>query len=366
MDARSKRVSLTLRLRRAHGALAWALRVGPREALKEREWLVQELLLRPRPRRGPGLWRVGPAFREANCRPLIDPAPVPAAVADHMRADDVVLGAAFGDESRAYPWWIMDGHHVANDIVGGQRLVIVLCEMCSTGIALDPVVRGRRLTFGQGHEFNGTVALEDRETRSVWSPYLAKAIRGPLAGERLSVLAVSQMSWELWHESHPETTVLADEPGGRTGHGSDHEIGGPPIHEGMREGLARWDDRLPHNTLVLGVVSGDLQRAYPLDLLRGGGGVVSDRIGDLPVVVLLRPGTGSYAALAFSRTVADRELTFRGSPAGPIDEETGTRWTFEGKAVDGPLGGERLAFVTSHVGEWYIWAAHFPGLEIAS
>jgi hypothetical protein len=281
-----------------------------------------------------------------------------------MRDEDVVLGLTLEGDSRAYPWWIMDDHHVANDIVGGRPVAILLCEMCSTGVAFDPVVKGRRLTFGQRHTFNGTITLDDHETGSVWSPYLAMAIRGPLRGTRLDLLPVAHSEWGAWCQAHPETTVLPPELGSRTGHGSKHTIGTPLVGPSFRRRVRAWDTRLPHSTLVLGVLASGGQRAYPLDRVRAAGGVVNDDIGGEPMVVLADLTKGSYAALAFSPLVGRTRLEFRPGPGGAVDERTGSRWTFEGRAVEGPLAGSQLRFVPSHVSEWFIWAAHFDGLQI--
>ena len=32
--------------------------------------------------------------------------------------------------------------------------------------------------------------------------------------------------------------------------------------------------------------------------------------------------------------------------------------------MEGPLAGTRLTFIPSHVSEWFIWAAHFPEIQL--
>ena len=307
-------------------------------------------------------------FNEAECRPLMDPPFVAAGDAAHMREDDVVLGVEFDGDARAYPWWIMDNHHAANDVVGGKPVLVVLCEMCSTGIAFDRVLDGRRYTFEVNHFYNGTVAARDHQTGSIWSPYLAEAIEGPMKGRRLELLPLYQMEWRAWRELHPGTRVLPGELGSRTGHGSKHTIGSPVVPPETKRTLARWDERLPHSTLVMGAIAPDrsVTRAYPLSLLRERGGVVNDDLAGEPVVVLLHPGEGSYGAVAFSRVLDDRELTFRSEDGAFVDEQTGSRWGVDGRCVAGELDGRSLRFVDSHVSEWFIWAAHYPDIQIAT
>lgn len=282
-----------------------------------------------------------------------------------MRDDDVVVGVALGGEARAYPWWVIDNHHCVNDSVGGQALALFFCEVCSSAVAFDPVVGGRRLTFRVGFIYNGTDAYADDDTGSVWSPYLALAIEGPLRGQRLELLPASQLEWAAWRELHPDTSVVLAEEEARAGHGSEAWIGEPQVPEGLRRSVAHWDTRLAHNALVLGVRGHSAQKVYPLDLMRARRGVLEDTLGGEPIVVLHHPVEGSYAAFAFSRRLDGRVLSFRAGPEGAVDDETGSRWSFEGVAVDGPLAGRRLAFVPSHVSEFYVWGAHFPGIPIA-
>src|SRR5437879_1951452 len=95
-----------------------ALLLSPRRVRRHREWILRRLGLGRA--RDPHLLPFSPGFAEREARPLIDPPSVPAAEAGFMRDDDMVVGVAAGAEACAYPWWIMDNHHVANDVVGGR------------------------------------------------------------------------------------------------------------------------------------------------------------------------------------------------------------------------------------------------------
>ncbi len=57
--------------------------------------------------------------------PLNDPEVVAADRADHMRDSDLVLGVTLAGKSRAYPGWILDNSHVANDTLAGAPIVVV-------------------------------------------------------------------------------------------------------------------------------------------------------------------------------------------------------------------------------------------------
>jgi hypothetical protein len=346
-------------------AVVWAL-THPTRIREERTWLRQQFL--PRPRSGPvggGILYMGPPFLEAEGVPIVDPVPVPASDASYMREDDLVLGVEIGDEARAYPWWILDNSHIANDVLGGVPIALMFCEICGTGVHVDPVVDGRRLIFRVRAIYNGSNAFEDSETRSLWSPYFLMAILGPLRGHRLTLRPLVQMEWGRWRELYPHTTVLPAELGDRGGHGSDDTMTHTRIPPTFRATIGVWDDRLPYDTVVLGILGEGWQRVVPLEELRAAGGVWNLDLEGSRLVALADVGPGSFGAAAFDREVDGRALTFEAADGAVVDRETGSRWTFRGNAVEGPLRGTQLGFVPSHVSKWFIWATHFPGIGIA-
>jgi hypothetical protein len=56
--------------------------------------------------------------------PLTNVGAVPASEATWLQADTLVLGAVQGGEARAYPLFIMQFHHVANDVLGGEPYLV--------------------------------------------------------------------------------------------------------------------------------------------------------------------------------------------------------------------------------------------------
>ena len=67
-----------------------------------------------------------PARPQRNSRfvPLDNPDFVTADTATFLQPDDRVLGLAVNGESRAYPISMMTFHHVANDVLGGQPVLV--------------------------------------------------------------------------------------------------------------------------------------------------------------------------------------------------------------------------------------------------
>jgi hypothetical protein len=71
------------------------------------------------------------------------------------------------------------------------------------------------------------------------------------------------------------------------------------------------------------------------------------------------------SAQAFLPRVGGRPLTLEMSAGAIIDSETGSRWTPQGKAIDGPLVGEQLAPVPeAYVAFWFAWAAFHPDTDL--
>lgn len=65
-----------------------------------------------------------PQQRGGGFVPLDDPAFIPASAAAFLGDDELVLGYAQGGEARAYPVSMMFWHHIINDTVQGQPLLV--------------------------------------------------------------------------------------------------------------------------------------------------------------------------------------------------------------------------------------------------
>jgi hypothetical protein len=258
----------------------------------------------------------------------------------------------------------MKNHHVANIAVGELPVVVTLCVMCSGAAAFRAEVGDRRLKFRVRGRYNSTILLDDMSTGSFWSPFTGVALAGTMRGAVLERLPLSQCLWSEWLAMHPTTLALHGEQALREGHGSEESPGSPGIGPGFRASFLRpLDERLPHNTLVLGVEIGTSARGYPLQTLAGIGPVLNDLLGGMEIVVMCRPGT--LQALAFGRRVGERVLVFGCTATGEVyDEATHSVWNEMGEAISGPLAGTQLAYVSSGIEEWYAFAAYHPDTEI--
>lgn len=147
--------------------------------------------------------------------PSIDkPKFVAARSANFLKPGDRVIGITYNGESRAYPINILNWHEIVNDSIRGKAVSVTYCPLCGTGLVYEGSVNGRALTLGvSGLLYNSDVLLYDRETQTLWSQILSKAINGPLSGQKLTMISSSQTSWAKWLKQHPNTKVLSTDTG---------------------------------------------------------------------------------------------------------------------------------------------------------
>lgn len=147
--------------------------------------------------------------------PAIDkPIFIAASKAKSIRDSERVLGITRNGISKAYPIRIMNWHEIVNDSFNGEAITVTYCPLCGSGMAFKAQIAGKPLRFGvSGLLYNSDVLLFDRETESLWSQILSKAISGPMKGKVLTGIPIDHTSWADWRKQHPYTLLLSDETG---------------------------------------------------------------------------------------------------------------------------------------------------------
>ena len=147
--------------------------------------------------------------------PAIDkPKFVPGKQVGFLKPDDRVLGLINNKQAKAYPIAILNYHEIVNDNVGGERIAVTYCPLCGSGIAYRSNVRGTNLNFGvSGLIYNSALLLYDRQTESLWSQILAKAITGPMKGAKLEIVPLTNTTWRDWLQRYPNTLALSTKTG---------------------------------------------------------------------------------------------------------------------------------------------------------
>jgi uncharacterized protein DUF3179 len=132
--------------------------------------------------------------------PSIDnPAFEPADSSLPWQKGDLLMTLDQGQKHYAYPVGILNWHEIVNHKSLETPVLITFCPLCGTGLAFDPVVGGRHLTFGvSGLLYNSDLLMYDHQTESLWSQIEGRAISGPLAGTELAPVPVRHELWQTW------------------------------------------------------------------------------------------------------------------------------------------------------------------------
>ena len=126
-----------------------------------------------------------------------------------------MIGIEVDGERRAYPIRILNYHEIVNDRIGDTAFAVTYCPLCGTGVAFDAEVAGKAREFGvSGLLYNSDVLIYDRQSESLWSQIMSKAVSGPLKGARLRKIPIQHTRWEDWLEGG-DTLVLSLDTGYR-------------------------------------------------------------------------------------------------------------------------------------------------------
>lgn len=287
---------------------------------------------------------------------------------------DPVIVVEHAGEARAYPLNILIWHEIVNDVVGGRPVAVTFCPLCNTALVFDRRLNGQLLDFGTtGRLRHSDMVMYDRQTESWWQQATGEGIVGALSGETLPRVPSTTLSWKEARALYPNLQVLSRETGYRRDYGRNpyagyDDRGGNPIAGFFDRDP---DPRLPAMARVAAVELGP-GWATPLEALQRKR-VINGQVGAVPFVLAWHPGAASALdqariaegrdvgqTAAFDRRVNGRTLTFVPSAAGLADRETGTRWDLAGRAVHGPLRGQRLQPVLHDTPFWFAWAVFKP------
>ncbi|MDJ0880494.1 MAG: DUF3179 domain-containing protein [Gammaproteobacteria bacterium] len=211
--------------------------------------------------------------------PAIDnPKFVKAKEARHMQPQDRILGVSINGISKAYPIGILNWHEIVNDDIRGQHFAVTYCPLCGTGVVFDAELNDQKLDFGvSGLLYNSDVLLYDRQTESLWSQIMSKAVTGAYKGSKLKRLPIEHTNWADWKQQHPDTLVLSDD----TGYSRDYRRNPYSGYEESRALYFQVSNQAPAyfhpKERVLGLEVGDQYKAYPFsEIDKTGQSIIKD------------------------------------------------------------------------------------------
>lgn len=175
-------------------------------------------------------------------------------------------------------------------------------------------------------------------------------------------------TWGEWRDANPDTDGLVPPPESSTVRGRDttrsydrDPYAGYDSDDQVGIGRSEYDDRLHPKTIVVGISDDGIDRASPITAVRPAG-VVTDTVGDLPIVVTVDAGDN---LVAYERTVDGETLTFEADADATIPGGGSTWRRSTGRAVDGPHGAVTLDRANDRSPmAWFSWADVHPETEI--
>jgi hypothetical protein len=295
--------------------------------------------------------------------------------------NEPVIALEIEGEARAYPLQILTWHEIVNDIVADVPVAVTFCPLCNSAITFDRRLDGEVFEFGtSGLLRNSDLVMYDRTTESLWQQFTGEGIVGDLAGETLTFLPSSIVSFADFREAFPEGVVLSRDTGFNRRYGQNPYVGYDDIGSSPFLFRGEIDGRLAAVERVVTVSLEDVgvDVAYPLSVLSEVG-VINDSQAGRDLVVFHSDGTTSAldarsiaeaedvgATGVFDPVLDGQKLTFAQDGDLIVDEETGSTWNVLGQAVDGPLAGQQLTPVVHGDHFWFSWAAFKPDTVIYS
>ncbi|HVC94834.1 MAG TPA: DUF3179 domain-containing (seleno)protein, partial [Pirellulales bacterium] len=213
---------------------------------------------------------------------------------------------------------------------------------------------------------NGIMVIRHKDG-TLFSTLSGRAFDGPRQGQQLIPIATLETDWDFWSTAYPgsvayhmfekyQPTELPDDENG--------DAASTRLEANPRE--------IPGETRVVGVALGDEAKAWSLTALEAAGGLIEDNVGGQKLVVLWYSPTQTAAIYAPQieeseppltvSLVCDRALARDRAPFR--DRNTESRFGIEGRAVDGPLKGNTLRWLSGVQCRWFAWAAEYPQTKL--
>ena len=183
---------------------------------------------------------------------------------EFLKDDDRVIGITINGVSKVYPIKILNWHEIVNDSIEDVFFTITYCPLCGTGMAFNSNINGQVLSFGvSGLLYNSDVLLYDRETESLWSQLLTKAVTGKYKGKSLQMLPVMHTTWAEWKRIHPSTVVLSENTGFKRNYDRDPYSGYEQSNHLYFPVFNKAPKKYHPKEKVLGLIVDKVYKAYP-------------------------------------------------------------------------------------------------------
>lgn len=299
--------------------------------------------------------------------PALDkPVLIDANEASYLNNEDLVIGIQFGNDARAYPHKILDWHEIINDSNGSHHYAITYCPLTGTGIAWNREINNEITTFGvSGLLYNSNLIPYDRLTDSNRSQIRLDCVNGSLRGSKAETYNVVETSWGTWKSMYPSTRVVST----NTGHSRNYQrypYGDYRTnHNNMIFPISIDDRRLERKARVLGVLTDQGEKAYPMSAFSGGNNLIIDEIGSKKIIVVGNTFQNYAAAFELPESIAPEELKYVSNDGSfVLRNDSGTKWDIFGRPTASDEIVPSLTPVPSFIGYWFSWGTFYRDIEI--
>ncbi|MBP7556942.1 MAG: DUF3179 domain-containing protein [Chitinophagaceae bacterium] len=215
------------------------------------------------------------------------------AASSQVDTNRLVIGIRIGEVAKAYPIQFIGYHHLVQDRINGQPVLVTYCTVCRTGRIFEPIVNGKPTRFrlvGMDH-FNAM--LEDEETHSWWRQATGEAVAGKLKGTKLKELFSIQTTLKQWLQLNPGSLIMQPDPVFVSNYDStfNYENGSSRKSLTGSDSLS-WNEK----SWVIGISAGESRRAYDWNRLRQER-LIQDTLGGQPLLLALAGDGQSFFAL---------------------------------------------------------------------
>ena len=210
--------------------------------------------------------------------------------------------------------------------------------------------------------------MYDHQTDSLWSHLVGAAVSGPMKGQKLNFLESMLSEWQIWKRLHPNTKVLSS---GRGGFLASLRDPYESYYRSTDTGIIPprvLDKRIYPKEYVLGLVINKKAKAYPFSILSRQP-VVNDNFQGVDLLIVF--DSESATGVIFRRRLEGKDLSFKQTTASDKkglflrDDATKSVWDgLAGRAVQGPLKGNKLEPVPITPSFWFGWIDHYLDTEL--
>jgi len=271
--------------------------------------------------------------------PIVDGASSSLTDADEVAALELPSGRVV-----AVPFALLARTPIVNLLAESTALSVVLDASSGAVAAYVSPAKGLGAT---GVVLSESFVVHDRGAASLHLALTGEVVGSDGEARALTSWPLDVCPWGYVRALHPGASVVAGELDRERAAQVRGGVGSAALVEGVP--AAAW---------IVGFRAGGAMHAHQVTTLAGVSSIVA---GGEPVLLVAVPG----GAIVRARRVGARTFTFSAAGDHLVDAETGSEWTLDGRAYEGPSSGLRLPRVEfERRARWFAWKAVFESSSV--